>query len=349
MWWWLVFMVLPPLLAYMVWRTPPPPTGDDLVTDLERVQSVFREQSLCFQPKDTVAYYRHTTNRDYRWLRWFVGHTVLTAPPPVGYHGLGTRQVMFIFAEMCVTGARRVLEIGCGRGYCTLLMASLAPNVQFDAIDLVEEHIQTAQSDARTARLRNTRFFVGDGTVDNHGGTYDLIFGVESLCYVRSVPQFLRQVWQSLRPGGRLITVDGFRSPTFPLCTVAQRTAMRIAEQAFCINAMHSKAHWKRSATLAGLHVLARVCMTCVIHALPPSDRDLTDEALPFWNMGCWLSRWAFRFPCILHRYMESSEGRHATGRNLCGVAMVAHAMRDRGAAEYGCLVIGKLYHKTKP
>ena len=335
--WWLVFVVVPPFLTYLLWRTQPHPTSEDLVTDLESVNSVFGEQSLCFQPKDIVAYY---TNR------WFVGHTVLTAPPPVGYHGLGTRQLMFVFAEMCVTGARRVLEIGCGRGYCTLLLAGLAPNVQFDAIDLVEAHIQTAQSDAKTAGLRNTHFSVGDGTVDNRGGPYDLIFGVESLCYVRSVPQFLRQVSPLLRPGGRLITVDGFRSPTFPLCSVAQRTAMRIAEQAFCINAMHSKAHWKRSAVLAGLHVLTRVHKTCVMYTLPPSDRDLTNEALPFWNMGWWLSRWAFRF---LHHYMESSESRHATGRNLCGVAMMAHAMRERGAAEYGCLVIGKPCHKTKP
>ena len=343
--WWLLFFVVPPLLTYILRRTP---TSDDLVIDLERVQRVFKEQCLCFQPRDTVAYYRHTTDRDYRWLRWFVGpgmHTVLTAPPPVGYHGLGTRQVMFVLTEMCVTGARRVLEIGCGHGYCTLLLAGLAPNVQFDAIDLVEEHIQTARSDAKRAGLRNTRFLVGDGTVNNHGGTYDLIFGVESLCYVRSVPQFLRHVWQLLRPGGRLITVDGFRSPTFPMCSVAQRTAMRIAEQAFCINAMHSKAHWKRFAVLAGLHVLTRVYIH-IMYTLPLSDRDLTNEALPFWNMAWWLSRWV---PCmLLRRHMESSETRHATGRSICAVTMVAHAMRDRGAAEYGFLVMGKPYHKAK-
>ena len=122
--------------------------------------------------------------------------------------------------------------------------------------------------------------------------------------------------------------VDGFRSPTFSSCSGEQRAAMRHAEHGFCINVMQTKAYWCRWATFGGLRLVR--------------ERDLTAEALPFWTAGWWWTRWILSFPRLLRWYRESSERRRATVGNLCAITMVAHAIFDRGAAEYGILVFRK-------
>lgn len=309
------------------------PDGVTLSEDLEGWKNVFgaaqptKEQY--FRSKDVTRYYRHTTNRDYLWLRSVIGagmHTVLTAPKPIGWHALGTRQATLVLAEVCAVRARRVLELGCGRGYCTLWLAALCPDVQFDAIDLLDEHVRVARSDANQAGLRNVRFILGD--MNSHfEGQYDIVFGVESLCYVTSLPSFLRRVRQLLQPIGRLVIVDGFRSAGILSCSPDLRAAMQYVENGFCINTIHSKAHWTRWAKLSGLRPLV--------------DRDFTIESLPFWLLGWWATRWVLKFPRLLRLYMNSSDRRRATVGTMCAITMVAHVLQDSAAAEYGLLVFG--------
>ena len=332
MWWWVLSAGVVFLLYKASCRAPTKLTQHTLKQDLNAWLQVLGPRTnteALFQRSDVIHYYRNTTNRDYAWLRRLIGpgmHTVLTAPAPVQCQAMGARQAMFVLAEVCSIKARRVLEIGCGRGYCTLLLAGLMPDVHFDAIDLLDDHIQVARSDAREAGISNVHFTVGDAEACGHLiGTYDVIFGVESLCYMKNIPLFLRRIRGSLRSGGHLVMVDGFRSHTFSSCSSDQRAAMRHAERGFCINAMQSKAYWCRWATFCGWQVVR--------------DLDLTMEAIPFWTTGCWWTRWILSFPCLLRWYGQSSDCRRATVGNLCGITMVAHAMSDRGAAEYGMLV----------
>ena len=321
------------LIVCMVRHINVDPSDASLSADLMAVSVVYDPDTAVFRSQDVREYYEATTGRDYRWLEWFVGpgmHTVLSAPLPTGYLGRGTRQAALVLAEVRAIGAQRVLEIGCGRGFCTLFLAGAAPDVQFDGVDLLAQHVHAARTTAAASGLCNATFHVADATVMKRAfQKYDLIFGCEALCHIGADACFAN-VAKFLRRGGRLVIVDGFRSPTFNTCHDNQRQAMVLAESAFRVNVMHSKGRWIRRGRVAGFDFIRH--------------HDLTTEAAPFWTLGWRLARCCLRFPNALRWYVGTNAHRTKTLANLVAVCMVAHALRDRGAAEYGMLVLGKRY-----
>jgi ubiquinone/menaquinone biosynthesis C-methylase UbiE len=307
------------------------PCEESLNEDLAAVHSVYEPPIHFFRSKDVEEYYEATTARDYRWLQWVVGpgmHTILSAPSPISYQGRGTRQAALVLAEVRAIGAQRVLEIGCGRGFCTLFLAGAAPDVKFEGVDLLAQHIQTARTTAAAGGLCNATFHVADANVMKRTHQmYDLIFGCEALNYV-GADTFFRRLARPLRPGGRLVVIDGFRSRTFNTCHENQQRAMILAESAFHINAMHSKGRWIRRGKAAGFNLIRNI--------------DLTKEAEPFWTLGWRLVRYFLCFPNALRWYMGTHPHRTKTVENLVAICMVSHALRNRAAAEYGMLVLGK-------
>lgn len=361
-WWWCWCLLLVALGWYWRWwwwwTTP---SSSSLARDLQRLERA----GFIVRPDDDVSsstttvrhYFEQTADRDYRWLEMLFGsgrmHTRLVNHPRT--------QPELVLDVFLSTGEnenaheprrRRVLEVGCGRGHCTLCLAQRLPEgVDFVGLDLVPCHIEDARRrcpllDPSSSSSTNVRFVVGDVLLDHttlqQGGPYDVIFGCESLCYMdtpRKARTFLRQAHRMLVPAtGRLVIIDGFRSPSFATCPPDQRRAMRIAEEGFRIGhhnggGMPSKAAWRRWGEAAGFRVVR--------------DVDLTEEARPFWNLG-WrvahtllavLPAWVFRRSIVKH-WPE-------TAANFQAVAMVAHALRGRGAAEYGMLVLAPVNGRT--
>jgi predicted O-methyltransferase YrrM len=279
--------------------------------------------------EDADAYYARTTDRDYRALELCVGpgmHTELCAPFPVLRFGGHTRQAALVLME--AAGAKNVLEVGCGRGYCTLFLAGLLPRgTGLHAVDRVQRHIQLAQDACAKGGYGHVHFTHADGTefLQNAASpSYDLIFGVESLCHLDTSAKlhaFVAQASARLAsPGGKLVVVDGFRASSWTGAPEPQRTAMRLAECGFRIRRMPSKAEWTEAAAGAGLQLTRNV--------------DLTAEALPFWTLGWRLARTLLRLlPGVVVRRAQD---------NLLAVATTAHAMRSGAAAEYGVLVFQK-------
>ena len=224
--------------------------------------------------------------------------------------GAGTRQLLFVLAEIRATGARSVLEIGCGMGYGTLLLAAAAPNVRFVGVDFLPRHIQWATSDAQG--MPNVRFYIADATNMRLSDTFDVIFGCESFCHMDDDEKRNRCaafVRDHLRPGGRVVIVDGFRTDTFGDCTVDHQNAMRLAESGFRIRAMPSRAQWKVAFDLPILR-----------------EQTLTTEALPFWMMGWRLARACLRFPRLLRLFMKCVS--EETVGSFISIVTVAHATK---------------------
>ena len=295
-----------------------------------------------FTSDDADAYYMRTTDVDYRVLELCVGpgmHTNLRAPHPVLSFGGHTRQAVLVLMEViaatnrparlvdlgetvAVEPSANVLEVGFGRGYCAMFLASLMPQIQFHGVDRVQRHVQLAQLACVQGGHSNAEFFYGDGAefLSAVSDTmYDVVFGVESLCHLDTAAKLKAFLANAVRrlsyPNGRLVIVDGFRSAGYATVPEDHRTAMRLAECGFRIRHMPSKAEWVQEARAVGLHL---------IH-----NTDLTSEALPFWTTGWRLARTLMRLvPFIRHLGVSD---------NLLSVATTAHAMR--GAAEYGVLV----------
>ncbi|WP_101783963.1 class I SAM-dependent methyltransferase [Nonomuraea indica] len=131
---------------------------------------------------------------------------------------LGRRREMFTRLA-ALSGARpgdRVLDVGCGTGYLTRILARVVgPAGQVTGID-------PAPSMVEHARLRapgNCSYAVGEGqALEAPDGSFDVV--VSSLA-VHHMPAAERgaamaEMFRVLRPGGRLLIAE-FRPPTGPL------------------------------------------------------------------------------------------------------------------------------------
>lgn len=264
-------------------------------------------------------------------MEYFVGpglHTVLKARRPIGFHGLGTRQPTMVLTHVEALDKAivlpHVLEVGCGKGYCTLFLADLAQrHVYFHGVDLVEKHVRCA--DADNCHGARVQFHVGDAHAwECPGGLkFDLIFGCESMCHL-DPDVFVAHAASMMNPGARLVIIDGFRGRHWNLCSDLCKDAMRLAERGFRVNAMPTKAAWKSACDAHGLRLVR--------------DVDMTEEATPFWAAGCRLASAIMCLPWLVRLYMRSSRARRETVGNVVACAMVAHALAG-GSAEYGMLV----------
>ena len=90
----------------------------------------------------------------------------------------GSRQALFVLSEMRRAGAMSALEIGCGRGHLTLLLAGVAPDIHHRGMDLLSHarrgfpahggnrgahprHVEAARSRAMDSFFRSLARFRG--------------------------------------------------------------------------------------------------------------------------------------------------------------------------------------------
>jgi len=101
----------------------------------------------------------------------------------------------------------RVLEVACGTGYWTVLVARTAKSVL--ATDAAEEPMRIAQ--AKDYGGRNVRFEIGDAyALDAALGRFDGALAVFWWSHVphSRVPAFLRSLHARLEPGARVVLMD---------------------------------------------------------------------------------------------------------------------------------------------
>ena len=309
---------------------------EDLTSIKKALGTTFIEDEINAQYSvdDVIKYYTHTTDRDYKLLELFVGpglHSRLELP--LGGMDGGTHQSNFILAEIRAANARSVLEIGSGRGHCSLFLAQRVPDVQFKGVDLTARHVSVALESAKNSNLKNVDFFLGDATKLSSvkPASVDFIFGIEALCHIdtnEGAANFMKSANKLLRKGGRIVFFDGFRAKRFNKCSANQRKAMKLAECGFKIRAMPSKKLWVDLGIQNNMKVI--------------QDVDLTRHVLPFWILGWRVARIILLFPRLIRFVLNSSEMGRETVANLLSVATTAHAMRDKGSAEYGYLVLEK-------
>jgi ubiquinone/menaquinone biosynthesis C-methylase UbiE len=108
----------------------------------------------------------------------------------------------------------RVLDVGCGTGYFTRVMAeAVAPGGTAVGIDPSPEVIARARS---STRLPNCTFAEGIAeALDTEDESYDVVVSSLMLHHLPETlrPQAIREMHRVLRPGGRVLVAD-FRPPT---------------------------------------------------------------------------------------------------------------------------------------
>lgn len=101
-----------------------------------------------------------------------------------------------------------ILDLGCGEGQLGLVLREVYPNARLVGIDKDEKALGIARSNAKTLRLRNTEFILGDIEQALPGGSFDLVYASTILMHTQRPEGVVQAAYQHLNPGGHLWVKD---------------------------------------------------------------------------------------------------------------------------------------------
>src|SRR5690242_12839129 len=132
-----------------------------------------------------------------QWARAGKGESMERGHRPVGEQAI---------ARMHVGPDSRVLDVGCGSGWATRLLADFAFNGSVTGIDISDEMVRVAREASRSCR--NVDFEVASAEQLPFGDDeFTHAFSMESLYYYRNLPKALSEIHRVIKQGGLLVAV----------------------------------------------------------------------------------------------------------------------------------------------
>lgn len=131
------------------------------------------------------------------WARAGKGESMEKGHRPVGEQAI---------AQMRISSDARVLDVGCGSGWATRILAEYAFNGRVTGIDISDEMISVAR--AASQLQPNVGFEIASAEqlpFSDHEFTH--AFSMESLYYYRNIPKALKEIHRVLKPGGLFVAV----------------------------------------------------------------------------------------------------------------------------------------------
>ena len=120
----------------------------------------------------------------------------------------------------------KCLDVGCGGGHVTLLMASLVgPRGRFVGTDVDGEILALARQDAEGAQLDNVEFRHADAAVCQEEEGFDLVYARFLLTHLSAPEKCLETMAKACKPKGLIVIEDIDFSGSFchPYCVAYER------------------------------------------------------------------------------------------------------------------------------
>lgn len=121
-----------------------------------------------------------------------------------------------VVPRLDIRAGEKILDLGCGNGWATRLLAQAAPGTQAIGIDASPAMIARAE-ELHSFTIRARYEVMTFETLEFDDAHFDRAFGMESLYYTLDLAQALAELQRVLRPGGRtdfVIDFYGERAPT---------------------------------------------------------------------------------------------------------------------------------------
>lgn len=124
-----------------------------------------------------------------------------------------------------------VLEVGAGRLINSRYLAKEFPSCHFTAVDLPNRNFLKNRVPSNV-ELREGDYNDLSMFPDN---SFDVAFGVETICYAESKERVYSEIYRVLKPGGRLIVFDGYEPKPQEEMTELERYTAAIICAAMCV------------------------------------------------------------------------------------------------------------------
>lgn len=164
--------------------------------------------------KEVVSYYKRSG-----WLYKYFWYSPKSLGMHCGFWDKDTKnrdkaiinQFKFIFKKAKIEKNMKVLDVGCGVGGGAIYIAKNSGAMAM-GITISLEQVEEAKRNAVLAGVTDLVDFrcMDFMKMDFSDDTFDLVFGIESVCYAYPKNTFLNEVYRVLKPGGKLIINDGY-------------------------------------------------------------------------------------------------------------------------------------------
>ena len=165
---------------------------------------------------DIIKYYEESY-LDYWWI-WSLGKTHSIH---YGYydaehrtHAKAVVNMNGIMADIAgIDSSDHVLDAGCGVGGSSIWLAKNR-GAQATGINITEMHLKIAAKLVKKYQLEDRVQFQLKSYMETgfEEKSFDVVWGLESICYAPNKKDFLQEAHRVLKNGGRLVVADGFLS-----------------------------------------------------------------------------------------------------------------------------------------
>merc|ERR1719356_2112227 len=123
---------------------------------------------------------------------------------------------------------KRILDVGCGIGGTSRILAKKFPDAQVTGITLSPEQVQRATQLAKEAGISNAEFKVVNAlAMDFPDNTFDLVWGCESGEHMPDKKKYIEEMSRVLAPGGNIVVATWCERDPVPPFTAEERTMLK--------------------------------------------------------------------------------------------------------------------------
>jgi len=176
---------------------------------------------------------------------------------------------------------RKILDVGCGIGGSSRILASRFPEAEVTGITLSPEQAARATTLAKDAGLSNVRFEVANALeMPFSDNTYDLVWGCESGEHMPDKLKYVQEMVRVLAPAGNLVVATWCERDPTPPFTNEERNTLDFLYAEWSHPYFISLQKYKE-------HLLSTGSLSVVETA------DWTDQTLASWRHSIWVGVWS--------------------------------------------------------